>query len=348
MTSRRNFIGGAAILSLAPAFNLTAKERSFIRLEKVIKPPKLKQGDVVGLISPSGVIHETEPYEIAIETLQSLGFKVKPSEHLYDRYGYLAGTDQDRADEINSMFRDKEVKAIFCIRGGAGAARILDLLDYELIRKNPKVMIGYSDITALLLAIYVKTGLVSFHGPVATSDWNDFTLDSFKRILFQGEAITFTNPTKRADELAQTEDRIRSIYPGKASGVLVGGNLSVLSALVGSAYLPDWKGKILFLEDVGEEMHRIDRMMSQLKLAGILDVLSGFVFGKCSRCTPVEGYGSLTFEEVIDHYIKPLGIPAYSGAMIGHISKKFTIPVGCMVEVDASNGTIEMKESAVI
>ncbi|UII23590.1 S66 peptidase family protein [Fulvivirga ligni] len=348
MTSRRNFIGGAAILSLAPAFNLTAKERFFIRSEKIIKPPKLKQGDVVGLISPSGVIHETEPYEIAIETLQSLGFKVKPSEHLYDRYGYLAGTDQDRADEINSMFRDKEIKAIFCIRGGAGAARILDLLDYELIRKNPKVMIGYSDITALLLAIYVKTGLVSFHGPVATSDWNDFTLDSFKRILFQGEAITFTNPTKRADELVQTEDRIRTIHPGKASGVLVGGNLSVLSALVGSAYLPDWKGKILFLEDVGEEMHRIDRMMSQLKLAGILDVLSGFVFGKCSRCTPVEGYGSLTFEEVIDHYIKPLGIPAYSGAMIGHISKKFTIPVGCMVEVDASNGTIEMKESAVI
>ncbi len=246
------------------------------------------------------------------------------------------------------MFRDPGVNGIFCLRGGSGAARILDMLDYKAIARNPKVFLGYSDITAFLLAIYSKTGLITFHGPVATSTWEEFSLKYFKEVLMEGKAPEFSNPGKKDDELVQTEDRIRTINPGKASGVIVGGNLSVLTGLMGSQYLPDWKGKILFVEDIREKIHRVDRMMSQLKLAGALDQLSGFIFGKCTKCERVDEYGSLTLEEVIDHYIKPLNIPAFSGAMIGHIEKKFTIPIGVDATIDANQGTIKLNEAAVI
>jgi muramoyltetrapeptide carboxypeptidase len=300
------------------------------------------------LVNPSGAIFESEPYEIAREAMTALGFRVKMGAHAHDRYGHLAGKDEDRAAELNEMFRDPEVNGIFCLRGGSGAARILDMLDYKSIARNPKVLLGYSDITAFLLAIYAKTGLITFHGPVATSTWDEFSLKYFNEILIEGKSSEFANPPKPEDELVQTEDRTRTINSGKASGILAGGNLAVLTGLVGSQYLPDWKGKILFIEDVGEKIHRIDRMMSQLKLAGVLDQLSGFVVGKCTRCEWVGDYGSLTLEEVIDHYIKPLSIPAFSGAMIGHIEKKFTVPIGVEATIDADRGTIMLNEAAVI
>lgn len=313
-----------------------------------IKPPRLRAGDTVGLISPSGAVYESEPYDIAIEVLEALGLEVKLGQHLFDRYGHLGGKDEDRAEEINLMFRDKDIKAIICLRGGSGAARVLDKLDYKAIAANPKIFIGYSDITAFLLAIYAKTGLITFHGPVATSEWNTFSSGYFKRILFEAEPALLENPPKGEDELVQVENRTRTITSGQALGVLAGGNLSVLAGLVGSGYLPDWKKKILFLEEVGEKIYAVDRMMSQLKLAGVLDQLGGFVMGKCTRCHPGDGYGSLTLEEVIDHYVKPLGIPAYSGAMIGHIEKKFTVPVGVKAQIDADKGTIQLLEGAVI
>lgn len=348
--TRRKFIQQ---LATVPAFlcldpgkmALLAKEAD--KVKAPVKPAKLQPGDTVGLISPSGAIYESEPFEIAREVLEALGLKVKVGKHLYDRYGYLGGKDEDRAEEINDMFSDDTVKGLICIRGGSGAARIVDLLDYKAIAAHPKVFIGYSDITAFLLAIYAKTGLVTFHGPVATSEWNDFSLDYFKRILFEGGMPLMTNPEKEEDQLVKTDDRVRTITSGRAAGVLAGGNLSVLAGLVGSGYLPDWKGKILFLEEVGEKIYAFDRMMSQLRLAGILKELNGFVLGKCTRCTTGEGYGSLTLEEVVDHYIKPLEIPAYSGAMIGHIAKKFTLPIGIKAEIDADMGTIQLLEPAV-
>lgn len=346
--SRRNFIEKMSCLSggiLLPGIFTTNKT---LMPTAALKPSKLQQNDTIALISPSGAIYEREPYDIAIETLEALGLKVKLGKHLYDRYGHLAGNDENRAAEINELFADQEVKALICLRGGSGAARILDKLDYKTIAANPKIFIGYSDITAFLLAIYAKTGLITFHGPVATSTWNDFSVDYFKRILFEGGAPRLLNPEKAEDMLVKVDDRVRTITPGKATGILAGGNLSVLAGLTGSDYLPDWKGKILFLEEVGEKIYAVDRMMSQLKLAGILDQLSGFVMGKCSRCSPGEGYGSLTLDEILDHYIKPLNIPAYSGAMIGHIESKFTVPVGGKAEVDADKGTIQLLEPAVI
>ena len=155
------------------------------------------------------------------------------------------------------------------------------------------------------------------------------------------------NPKETGDNLAQTKDRILTIHGGKATGRLLGGNLTVLSAMVGSDFLPDFTDNILFLEEVGEDIYRVDRMLTQLKLAGILGQISGFVFGKCSDCGPGKSYGSLTLEEVLNDHIKPLGIPAWYGSMIGHIENKFTIPLGISTEIDADNGSISLLEPAV-
>ncbi|MCG9970218.1 S66 peptidase family protein [Christiangramia crocea] len=307
-------------------------------------PQSLKEGDTIAIVSPASAIFETEPYDIAKETFEAMGLKVKFGNYTYNRYGHLAGTDEERAGELNEMFKDKDIKAIIALRGGSGSARILDKLDYEAISKNPKIFAGYSDITALHLAIFKKTGLVTFHSPVAVSTWNSFSYDYFKKLLFEREAITYKNPDSKGDQLAQTENRIRTITPGTAKGNLLGGNLSVLTGIMGSEYFPkNWKGKILYLEDVGEKIYAVDRMMSQLYLAGVFEQISGFVFGKCTECDPGgSGYGSLTLEEVIDHYIKPLDIPAYSGAMIGHIDDNVTIPNGIEAEMDAIKGSIRL------
>ena len=313
-----------------------------------LKPPRLKVGDTVGLINPAGATFHPDDVVVAREVLTALGLKMKAGEHLLDRRGYLAGSDKDRALDINRMFSDADVAAILTLRGGWGCNRLLDLLDYGVIAKNPKILMGYSDITSLLLALNAKTGLVTFHGPVGVSSWNKFSTDFVEKLLFNAEVFSMENPRESGDNLARVKDRVLTINGGKARGKLLGGNLSVLTAMVGSEYLPDFKDNILFLEEVGEEVYRIDRMLTQLKLAGILKQLSGFVFGKCSDCGPGKGYGSLTLEEVLDDHIKPLGIPAWYGSMIGHIENKFTIPLGVEAEIDADNGRISLLESAVL
>jgi muramoyltetrapeptide carboxypeptidase len=313
----------------------------------VRKPPGLKPGDTVGLINPAGATFHSIDLKIVEETLEALGLASKPGRHALHRYGYLAGKDTERAEDVNSMFADDEVQAILAIRGGWGCARILPLLDYDLISRHPKVLIGYSDITALILAVYARCGMATFHGPDGISTWNSFTVDYFKRILFAGEMVTMVNPEETGDDLAQKRDRVETITGGTARGRLVGGNLSVLAALVGTPYLPRWDGAILFLEDTGEDVYRVDRMLTQLKLAGILERLAAFVFGKCTRCGPDGGYGSLTLEEVFADHIRSLGIPSWYGAMIGHIKDKFTVPIGIEAEVDADAGSIRLRESAI-
>ena len=349
---RRKFIRNIGIGSLLiPANTYSMGNTNFRAVfpEDSKVPPALQEGDTIGIVSPASAIFESEPYEIARESFEALGLKVKFGRNVKNRFGHLAGTDEERAEELNEMFRDKSVKAIIALRGGSGAARILDKLDYEAIKQNPKIFIGYSDITALHLAIFEKTRLVTFHGPVAVSTWNSYSVDYLKRLLFEKEAIIYKNPSAKGDELTQTKNRIRTITEGTVKGKLLGGNLSVLTGIMGSQYFPqDWTGKILYLEDIGEKIYAVDRMMTQLQLGGVLNEISGFVFGKCSDCDPGgSGYGSLTLEEVIDHYIKPLNIPAYSGAMIGHIDDNVTIPNGIEAELNASNGTIELMEPAV-
>jgi muramoyltetrapeptide carboxypeptidase len=313
-----------------------------------LKPSRLQAGDTVALINPAGATFHPEDVLIARESLAALGLKMKTGEHLLDRYGYLAGTDNDRASDVNTMFADKQVKAIMTLRGGWGCNRILDLLDYRLIARNPKIIMGYSDITSLLLALNAKTGLVTFHGPVGISSWNKYSTEFIEKLLFNAEVFSMENPRDTGDHLTQVKDRVLTISSGKARGRMLGGNLSVLTAMAGSDYLPDFKNNILFLEEVGEDIYRVDRMLTQLKLAGILGGISGFVFGKCSDCGPGKGYGSLTLKEVLDDHVKPLGVPAWYGSMIGHIENKFTIPLGIEAEIDADKGMISLLEPAVL
>jgi muramoyltetrapeptide carboxypeptidase len=332
---RRKFIktlGVAAVTSQLPISSAFASRNC-------IKPPRIKPGDTIGLIAPAGIV-EPESIEPIIQKLATLELKVKLGNHLLDRYGYLAGKDSDRAADVNSMFADKSVQAILAVRGGWGCNRILPLLNYKLIRNHPKIIMGLSDITALLLAIYTKTNVITFHGITGTSTWNEFSLDYLRRILFNGEVVTMQNPTN-------TDLRVETIRGGTARGKLVGGNLSVLAAMVGSTYLPKWQHNILFLEDIREEVYRVDRMLTQLELAGILSQISGFVFGNCRQCDPEEPDKSLTLMQVLQDRISPLGIPAWYGAAIGHIPDKFTLPIGVEVEIDATAGTIKMLEAAV-
>jgi muramoyltetrapeptide carboxypeptidase len=210
-------------------------------------------------------------------------------------------------------------------------------------------MAGYSDITALHLAIQAKTGLVTFHGPNGMGRWDAWSLDYFKRLLFDGEALTMQNRTDLSERnaLAQTENRVQTITPGTARGRLLGGNLTVLTTILGSPYVPAFDGAILFVEDVGEDFYRIDRMFTQLKLAGILGRVRGFVFGTCAECGPGEGFGSLTLEEIFADHIQPLNIPAWFGAMIGHQMPQWTIPLGVEAEIDSTKGTIRLLAPAV-
>ena len=334
--------------SLALASGLASAAFSSPASGRTIRPARLRPGDTVGLVNPAGATFQSADVDVVKEIVAALGLKFKTGRHLLDRYGYLAGIDVDRAADINEMFRDTSVRAILAVRGGWGCNRILPLLDYDLMRDHPKIVVGFSDITSLLVACYARSGLVTFHGPVGISTWNAFSVDLFRRILFEGEAVTLKNPRSAGDSLVQTKDRVEKITPGKARGTLIGGNLSVLSAMVGSEFLPDFRDAILFLEDDREQIYRIDRMLTQLSLAGILKKIKGFVFGKCTNCDAGEGYGSLTLEEVLRDHIKPLGIPAWYGAMIGHIENKFTLPVGGEVEIDAEEGTIRMLEPGVV
>jgi muramoyltetrapeptide carboxypeptidase len=203
------------------------------------------------------------------------------------------------------------------------------------------MILGYSHITSLLLAINARIQLITFHGAVATSNWNQFTVDYFPRLLFNAEELTMENTSTN-------EGRRELITPGKAQGRLIGGNLSVVAAMVGSPYLPSWYHSILCLEDIGEDIYRIDRMLTQFKNAGIINQISGWMFRQCTNCQPSDQQ-SFTFMQILQQHIKPLNIPAWYGPMIGHIKHhKFTIPVGLEVEIDADNGTLKMLESAVI
>ena len=339
---RRGFIRNAALAALLPS--LGGMRAASAATRKRLLPLPLDKGDTVGLVSPSSATDDSFNLQLAREAMEALGFKVKTGAPFAERRGHLAGTDAERAGDLNAMFADQSVKAIVCTRGGSGAARLLPLLDYDAIRRNPKVLLGYSDITALHNAIHAKTGLVTFHGPIGSGSWNRFNVDQFQRVFFNRELMEYRNAVDAGDELVARRNRTITITGGKARGELVGGNLTVLTALAGSSYLPDFSGKILFLEDVSEAPYRVDRMFSTLKLMGALDKVAGVVFGECTDCDPGDGYGSLTLEQIFDDHVRPLKVPAYRGAMIGHIREQFIVPVGGMVELDADAGTFRMLE----
>lgn len=307
-----------------------------------IKPKRLEKGDTIGLVSPASRLPQKKQYDQIIQQVKDLGYKVKVGKNARERYGYLAGRDKQRAEDLNSMFADEEVDAIMPFRGGWGCNRILPLLDYDLIRKNPKILVGFSDITSLLNALYTKTGLVTFHGPVGKVEWTNYTTRQFRKSLGYQKSYTLDIPST---DLCADCSSLSVITPGTAHGRLLGGNLSVLTAMMGSEYLPEWEGNILFLEDVGEDVYRIDRMLTQLKLNGVFDQISGFVFGQCAACKRSNSY-SLTLKQVFEDHLKPAGIPAFSGAMFGHIDKMITLPVGIPAKINAQTGSITITQPA--
>lgn len=342
MLSRRTLIQAATAALVLPAAGMAAP------LAARRKPARLRRGDTVGLVEPAGFTADAFDLDLVLETIRGMGLVPRPAPNILSRHGYLAGRDEERAAHLNAMFADREVRAIFAVRGGWGSARVLPHLDFDLIRANPKLLIGFSDITALHLALAARTDCPSIHGPNAASSWGRLSWDSFRRLAFDAETPTWRSPAGTDDRLAQRSGRVRTFRPGIAAGPLLGGNLTVLSALVGTPFLPSFDGAILFLEDVDEAQYRIDRMLTQLALAGILGRVAGVVFGQCTDCVNRgAALGGFTLSEVLAHHLTPLGVPAFQGALFGHIDNQFSLPVGVRAEIDAAAGTIRMLEPVV-
>lgn len=338
---RKWFIKLLSAGSIGSVIGTGLSDRGLSHPQKVIKPAPLKKGDTIGLISPGMILPERDRYDKIVNQIKDLGYNAIEGPNARNKYGYLAGKDQERADDLNAMVADESVDAVMPFRGGWGCNRILPLIDFDVIRENPKAIVGFSDITTLLLSIFAKTGLVTFHGPVGKSEWTDYTTSHFQNVLAGDELQPINIPKKK---LSEDYDNLTVITPGKTTGTLLGGNLSVLTAMMGSDYLPDWNESILFLEDVGESNYRIDRMLTQLKLNGVLDQISGFIFGQCTGCEK-SGEDSLSLQQVFDDHIKPLDIPAFSGAMFGHTDHTITLPVGVEVQIDAQKGSIHIRET---
>ncbi len=349
LVERRNILAGlGALMAAAPLQGAAAPQRPSMGIAH--KPARLRTGDIIGLIEPASASDTAFDLTIVEENIRALGLIPKRASHLAGRYGYLSGTDKDRAADVNAMFADTQVKAIMAVRGGWGCARILPFLDWDIIRANSKLLIGYSDITALHMAIAAKApGTISLHGPMGGSAWGKASVASFRAIAFDGATPLYSNPVATEDRLVQKKWRTQMVHGGKAQGRLLGGNLTVLTALVGTQYLPDFTGAILFLEDVDEAEYRIDRMLTQLDLAGILNKISGVVFGQCTDCVAKDSvsYGGFTLSDVLQQHLGSLGIPAFQGGFFGHMPDQYSLPVGARAEIDADAGTLQLIEAAV-
>ena len=309
-----------------------------------LKPPVLKTNETVGLIAPASPLDEAS-VRGAVRYLRQAGYGVKLSYGYRQAQGYLAGSDESRAAELNAMFRDPQVKAIVCLRGGYGSPRILDRIDYALLEKNPKVLVGYSDITALLNAIHAKTAMVVFHGPMAkelSEGLTPFTSRYFWS-AFQPRSALFDD---WGHGLPESKSRLTTVVPGQAEGVLVGGNLSVVTCTLGTPYEIKTQGAILFLEEVSEKPYRIDRMLNHLRLSGKLAQVRGVLLCRFTNCEPAAENDS-GLETIFKDYFGELGVPVLAGFPAGHVPDQVTLPVGIRVRLDATARKLTLLESTV-
>jgi len=315
------------------------------------KPAALKPGDTVGLITPGTYVSDPDKLALVKRTVEYFGLKPKFGRNVGKRAGYLGGSDQERLDDLHAMFRDPEVKAVFCIRGGFGSAHLVDRIDYELIAGHPKVFLGFSDITALHLAIHKRTGLVTFYGPVMTSAFTEFTQAWFRRAMFDPQPLGAVGNPQESNPL-RPKHVIRTVRRGRARGRLVGGNLTLFCGLMGTPFEPETRGRILFLEDVDEQPYSIDRMLTQLRLAGKFDGVAGVIWGECLDCKPRDYKPSFesTFStgEVVDQILGRLKVPVLSGLTIGHTDDQLTLPLGVMASLDADRGELVIEETATV
>lgn len=311
--------------------------------QEIIRPPRLLQGDTIGVVSPAGPLNaiRQERLDRGLAYLRARGYTVLEGKSLRAQTGYLAGSDDERLHDINDMLNNPDVRAIFCSRGGYGISRLLDKIDYDAARRDPKIIMGYSDVTALSLALYKNTGLITFAGPMAAIELHDidaFTEHSVWQMLSGESSILHA-------DIENNPWRI--ISSGTAEGPLLGGCLSVLSPLIGTPFCPDFVGSILLLEDVGEDLYKIDRLFSHLKNAGILDTVNGIVLGQFVDITPDSNDNPVEFDDIISYYCAPLSIPVISNFPYGHVPKKYTLPIGCPVRLDADAGTLQLLHAGV-
>lgn len=341
MIGRRSALGLIGAAAGAAAWPLRANAAM---INTTRKPGRLRAGDTVGLIAPASALTLPEQLDRAIHWVTGMGLVPKLGRNVRAQDGYLAGTDAQRAGDFNAMIADPDVLAIFAVRGGWGGARILPLIDWRAVAAQPKLLIGYSDTTALHLAIAQRAGLPSLHAPNASSSWPRHSWDSLWRIAFAAEKPVLGGA---AVEAAVGRPG-RTLVGGTASGRLLGGNLTILSTLMGTGWLPDFDDAILFVEDIGEAPYRIDRMLQQLRLAGLLERVAGVVFGQCTRCDAASDEESgFSLDEVVDRHLGSLAIPAIAGFDTGHVRDQLCLPVGVKVELDAAARTLRMLEPAV-
>jgi len=353
---RRDILKGFSIGALAMIFNkshIFSQTQEAIAAQsqqnkKIIKPKALKEGDTVGILSAATPAFTPEEIQKVEEALTYFNLKPYYPKYFFSKNDSIDERIEEKASDFNELFAKDEVRAIFSIRGGYGSMHILDKIDYNTIARNPKILIGYSDITALLNTIYQKTGLITFHGPMLISSFTNYSVKAFRDVLFgNSDGLVLANP--------QAQIGIRNAYPtrtihsGISRGRLIGGNLSLIAAMNGTAYDIQTDGQILFLEDTGEEPYRIDRMLCTLELSQKFDKLKGFIWGKCNACEPQSAppVWDFSIEQSLDYYFDKRRFPAFSGLMIGHTDNQLTLPIGINVEIDANNGSIKILENSV-
>ena len=341
--TRRSFIKNSALAAAATVICQSyvqpiSAHPVFVN-DTILLPPRLKKGDMIALTAPAGAIFNADSIEKATKSFEGQGFRVMHGNTLTQKFGYLAGTDQYRANELTELFENKEVQGIIAMRGGWGCARLLPYMEFNKIKNNPKIFSGFSDISSLLLAIYSKTGLVTFHGPVGNSTLDGFTMENFLRIVKDGEALQMQQPTN---------DQLNVISAGKASGKLFGGNLSVWCSMIGTGYLPDVSGSILFFEETEEEPYRMDRMLTQLEITGTFSKAKGIIFGKCTKCEAEEPEKSFTLDEVYKQKFKNSSVPVVTGFNFGHTKDKFTFPIGVDATLDTATQSLTLNYACVV
>jgi len=311
---------------------------------KILKPSALKKGDLIGLISPASSPDELNRIESSVKYFENLGYRVIVGNNVGKYRGYLAGNDNERLQDLHSMFSNKKVKAIFCLRGGYGAFRLLDKINYKLIKQNPKIFVGYSEITSLQNAIFSRTGLITFAGPMPAVDFvgevSNFTEEFFWHVISSNKKLGKLNYPETCIPLC--------LKKGIATGQIIGGNLAVLAALLGTKFFPDMKNKILIIEDINESPYKIDRLLNQLRLNNVFKKLNGLILGRFVDCYEDDANKkTLTLGEVIDDYLSPLKIPSIYVFPHGHIKDFVTIPFGLNIKLNSTKTSVEFLEAAV-
>jgi muramoyltetrapeptide carboxypeptidase len=333
------------------AANQNPRTQSKRTLQSLTRPPRLREGDAVALLNPGGWVSD-EFVERSVRHAEALGLKPRLGKHIRARYGGYAGSIEQRLEDLHAAFLDRDIKAIWTARGGSGTSQILPFVDYAMIARNPKVLLGYSDTTAILNAIAHRSRLVTFHAPNAISTLSDYSKNHLQSLLFEaaGEREPYSMRSAFVnDERAATEPeyQVRTHREGVAEGYLLGGNLAVFSAMIGTPFLPSLAGRLLFFEDINEAPYRIDRMLTQVRQHATRNPPAGTLFGVCRKCEATDSEPSLALTQVYDDHVRAQPIPTASGYSFGHIANQMTLPIGVRARLDTAEQTLTLLEAAV-